>query len=614
MFIGSFQHRVVYRGQRITFAELENVQRNVGRLISLNSFISTTPDREFAKVMSGMGVESVVASIVFEIHIDPVNAQSSLPFADITHLSKMQGECEVLLCMGTVLRVESVETNDSDRITWIRLSLHAYKSDRITQMKKCMTTKHLGSQSISESYLILSLARILSEIGEYDKTGRFMQIAWKQYEQESEKDIEFELTYYLLETSMAVNQCCLTDFTFSQLTSRFEQICQMSTLPEAARMVFQITHFNLSRLSSLLANGINDTDEFMIALENMYESIPSALCPEVIQLSDACNIIISESMAEWALAVKCSKQGDHEQALLIYERILKGQQDVSGSDHQNCATLLINLVAEARYIHDEEKMIRYNLELLNIRDLYASSMNSTHLCANINLAELYQERQEPEFALQFYENIINMNQLRPHDSFRLDAIYSSANIYSSFGDFDHALAYRQRAMDRERQSDPQFSTTLAYSDYANILVHDPFFETAGDARRMNKREAELSIYTQCLQSTDPIETYDRHRRILVSKAIEIHLEQQRGYVPILQYEQCGILTLAEKNPNHLNNTEKKPTSFPESINNLAQTVLREPRPFTLGKQNYFMRDANFQKWARKRMTKFFDEMLYGTSL
>ena len=83
-----------------------------------------------------------------DIFIDRVYAQNFLPFADITHLSLIEEEHEILLCMGTVLCIES---------------------ERLIQMKEAL---HIDSETIewaNESYLILSLARILALMGEHMK-------------------------------------------------------------------------------------------------------------------------------------------------------------------------------------------------------------------------------------------------------------------------------------------------------------------------------------------------------------------------------------------------------------------------------------------------------------
>jgi len=72
--------------------------------------LSTTIDRETAETFSGGDLSDPhLISILFEISIDSNHDSSFLPpFADISQLSYMKDENEILLCMGTVMQVVSI--------------------------------------------------------------------------------------------------------------------------------------------------------------------------------------------------------------------------------------------------------------------------------------------------------------------------------------------------------------------------------------------------------------------------------------------------------------------------------------------------------------------------
>ncbi|CAF4940327.1 unnamed protein product, partial [Rotaria sp. Silwood2] len=75
----------LYRGQSMTTEEFDALKRSTNQLISVNTFLSTTTDREAASIFSGEGSSySGLISVVFEILVDS-NCEIALlpPFADI---------------------------------------------------------------------------------------------------------------------------------------------------------------------------------------------------------------------------------------------------------------------------------------------------------------------------------------------------------------------------------------------------------------------------------------------------------------------------------------------------------------------------------------------------
>ncbi|CAF4466909.1 unnamed protein product [Rotaria sp. Silwood2] len=74
------------RSQSMTTEEFNELQRNTNQLISVNTFLSTSTDREADSIFSGEGSPYPgLISVVFEILVDS-NCDIALlpPFADIT--------------------------------------------------------------------------------------------------------------------------------------------------------------------------------------------------------------------------------------------------------------------------------------------------------------------------------------------------------------------------------------------------------------------------------------------------------------------------------------------------------------------------------------------------
>ncbi|CAF4196971.1 unnamed protein product [Rotaria sordida] len=106
----------VYRGQQLAASELEAFKVNINRFISLNSFWSTTKDKDVALMYAGNGLERpLIESVLFEMLIE-INT-SEKPLADISKISYMLDENEVLLTMGTIFRIAdtSLPQNHPDK-------------------------------------------------------------------------------------------------------------------------------------------------------------------------------------------------------------------------------------------------------------------------------------------------------------------------------------------------------------------------------------------------------------------------------------------------------------------------------------------------------------------
>ena len=101
----------LYRGQRMTITELNKLQENVGKLISKNSFLSTTSDVTAAIFFSGDGSldnPDGEASVLYEITVD-TKIPHMIPFARIDYLSVYEDEDEFLFSMASVFQIEQVE-------------------------------------------------------------------------------------------------------------------------------------------------------------------------------------------------------------------------------------------------------------------------------------------------------------------------------------------------------------------------------------------------------------------------------------------------------------------------------------------------------------------------
>ncbi|CAF5119902.1 unnamed protein product [Rotaria sp. Silwood1] len=123
-------YSTVYRGQILGKNDLENLQSNIGCLISINTIMSTSRNEHVAReYISGAEV-----GVILEINTISASDNILHPFADISQFSSMSDEEEILFFAGAVFRINSVQKEND--FTWIiKLTL---SNEAVEQMEQLM--------------------------------------------------------------------------------------------------------------------------------------------------------------------------------------------------------------------------------------------------------------------------------------------------------------------------------------------------------------------------------------------------------------------------------------------------------------------------------------------
>jgi tetratricopeptide (TPR) repeat protein len=131
----------VFRGQIMSEDEVETLKS--AYMVRLTSFLSTSLDRRLA--LSFLPLESSVANghvrVLIEINL---NAKyNSKPFGNISHLSEFSGESEVLMMIGTFLRVRQTYYSEEDKMVKSIMTLEKDYilpfENRYMSLKECVS-------------------------------------------------------------------------------------------------------------------------------------------------------------------------------------------------------------------------------------------------------------------------------------------------------------------------------------------------------------------------------------------------------------------------------------------------------------------------------------------
>ena len=94
----------VYRGQHMAKCEFERLPKGQGGLLSFNSFLSTSTDRDVALIFAGTGTsEAEFIGVLFEIKIN--SELFSTPFILLNNMSNFAHEKEILFSMHSIFEI-----------------------------------------------------------------------------------------------------------------------------------------------------------------------------------------------------------------------------------------------------------------------------------------------------------------------------------------------------------------------------------------------------------------------------------------------------------------------------------------------------------------------------
>lgn len=154
----------LYRGQVMSKDEVEMLKNSVNQFISINSFLSTSLDRNVARGFINNDSDDL-QSVLFEIDANP--AVTTKPFTDITKHSHFPKEKEVLIMVGSIFRITSV-SNDGGEIWTIRMTLCSDDDHELKTIFEHMKNEHGGGDKN-----LLSFGNVLADMGKFDEAEKY---------------------------------------------------------------------------------------------------------------------------------------------------------------------------------------------------------------------------------------------------------------------------------------------------------------------------------------------------------------------------------------------------------------------------------------------------------
>ncbi len=156
----------VYRGQLMSKDEVGILKNNTGQFISINSFLSTSIDRELAHLfIAGTEVSNGLERVFFEINADP-SVENIKPFGDITSCSFFSDEKEVLFMIGSIFQLVRVE-RDQDGIWMVQMKLCSGNDHQLKSLFQFLKNKYTNENTL------ISFGDVLVKMGKLNDAENY---------------------------------------------------------------------------------------------------------------------------------------------------------------------------------------------------------------------------------------------------------------------------------------------------------------------------------------------------------------------------------------------------------------------------------------------------------
>ncbi|CAF1029265.1 unnamed protein product [Adineta ricciae] len=182
----------LYRSQLILDEELEILKQSVGKLISMNSFLSTTTEHDIAWLSftspNPQNASSRNKSVIFQIYADP-SRTGMKPFANVSEFSAFPDENEVLMMLGSVFRLDRIHLGQYH--TWvIEMTLCSDDDHDLKAVVDSMRSQYGSGQT-----RLLLFGHVLVDMARFHEAEKYYYRLLKQL---SDDDPDVSLCYHSL--------------------------------------------------------------------------------------------------------------------------------------------------------------------------------------------------------------------------------------------------------------------------------------------------------------------------------------------------------------------------------------------------------------------------------
>ena len=464
---------IAYRGQGLSIADFEKVQKSQGGLMSFNCFLSTSTRKEKSmEFTEDAAMSSDKVGILFVMTSYP--NISSTPFADIQSSSYFQNEAEILFSMHTVFRIGTIRSiDDKKRLFEVNLT---FTTDDDIQLRAL--TDELGD-TVRALHGCERMGYLLIEAGQPNKAEELYNALLEQRSDPEEQGRYYHALGYIKD----------------QQGDHQEALSSYERSLEIRKKSLPANHPDLATSYNNIGGVYEHMGEFSTALSSYERSLEirkKSLPANHPDLATSYNNIGSVY----------DNMGEFSTALSSYERALEIRKKSLPANHPDLATSYNNIGGVYEHMGEFSTALSSYERALEIRkkSLPANhpDLTNSYFC----VGSVYEHMGEFSTALSFFERALEIRKKSlPANHPDLATSYNNiGGVYEHMGEFSTALSSYERALEIRKKSLPANHPDLTNSYFCvgSVYEHMGEFSTA-----LSFFERALEIYQKSLPDDHP---------------------------------------------------------------------------------------------------------------
>ncbi|CAF1055743.1 unnamed protein product [Rotaria magnacalcarata] len=437
------QSFVVYRGQGLSMEEFENLLKAKGGLMSFNSFLSTSKNREVSLEFAQDTLNDLeLVGVLFKMVIDP--SELATPYAFIVDDSYFKNEEEVLFSMHTVFRIGEIkQIQKTNRLYQVILTLTNSRNKQLSALTELFRDETRGSTGWHR------LGMLLIKLGKFDKAEQVYRAVFSLNADDNEKAL---LCHQL--GLIKRNQG-----KYSEALSLYKQTLDIYQKIRSSHDLDLATTYN--NIGQVYYN-MGDYTEALSYYEKSLEIYKQNLSEDHPTLAIFYNNIglVYKNMGDYTRALK-----SHQKALEIEENMLPINHPTLATSYKNIGLIYYNLGEYTKALSFHEKA----------RDIEQKTLPANHPSLAIsynNMGLVYDNMGEYSKVLSFYEKALAIYQgifSENHPDFAM-CYNNIGSVYKNMGEYSKALVFYKKALDIEEKilTSNHPSLAISYSNIGNV--------------------------------------------------------------------------------------------------------------------------------------------------
>lgn len=545
----------VYRGGCVSINELENLKNNIGGFVSFNTFLSTSLEKDVALLFAGQGDSRPLReSVLFQIKIFEQN--NLKPFANIKEKSFMKDEDEILFSLGTIFRIESVESLN-EYIWIINLTLSGDEDSQIQNLRQYFQEKLDQTSSIND------LGDFLYKIGDYHRAQSYYRMILNKYPSDHrdlvmiycnmgvlqhcqdnyrEASNYFTTAFLLLSNSLlSMNDRDHIDLA----TLNYNLACSMAKF-EGYRVALRtfkraLDHFNKyirtshpSLINMYNGYALANADSDLFGMAIFYHRVALTIVEKTTPINQ---LDLANTYYSMGLTYKLMK--DYSQALDFFQKCLSIRKLCLPENHPDLADVFNDMAHIYNHQGHYELTLQTYEIVLEIYRKFHSINYSRMTMVYVDIGNAHRNNANYQAAIDNYKKALEIIETNPSEySNDLTQVYMNIGLYYECQrSYSEALLYLEKAIStvKDTWSKVQLNLAIIYNHIG--LIH---CKNHNQQLAMENLQKCLDIRLKFLPSThsDVIATYTDIKQVNELKQTLSHLKESNNEFQVIQQNIC----------------------------------------------------------------------------